>query len=990
MRKTILLTAVAITTILAGCTNEDIYDIDKIQRYSSNFEEHFGEIAEGHTFNMVKAVNISANTSFSNFRLKVYDNTPNCGLGAHLLGDFKNLSGSTEVKCDVPSYVKTLYFAYEHDGLTHYSKADVTPDNRSKAEMMLAGTRAGGEANKDEFLATFSIFHQDIADRTAYPENPNITIPNDGNFDMTDLTANSDVPNKKWGVFSKAFYDFLEGTQGDGTYNGILPFNLFKHAEDHSNYASDFTFEYDAETAVNGVDWITFYPFEYEAGRHDIVGYYIYSIATGAILEHHDIYENNYEVDQYRLLGADDDIHVNNDPNFLGVLTSDNNINPYNVTGNAQNIIPFPSKFFNFDSYVDYYDGYQNITQYRINDFYYNYIDHRSGNRDGLLSNDNGFTFTANNCTKYGITSNGYEVRADQPIQNYHVVNGSRLSDNTFSFYKNIRLGKGFFKVVGYGLYRDGTNDQVGNNHRNSYAYLRTNDINNTGKVKQFTNKEATTSGLTYVQSIYGLAQQNEFPYNNDQYRPTHTNRDFGGFADGVPDEHFSEFWFKKWKGLADAATSEADRDEIQNKYASVRYFSVEEDNTVVQIGFDGRFVTEGSWFTGRNIQLFKLAERQPRWNCKAVLGKPCTVGLREGQGLGFYIKTRTYWNINQTETGETDLMEGYGQNDPKIAEGNRRSATLKRSDSTTPGMITYYSESKRNPDETKQCVYASLNINDPNSEETTHEYGVIGLEDWGLNEDTPSDKDYNDIMLLIEHKVTNNKETPMVYTIAYEDLGTTDDFDFNDLVLQVAHATGSNKATVKVKCAGGHLPIQLFFGTPGESYHQELWSSINRQAYGLGSATYTKNGTTYTADQVIINTNADTYVPALPLQYPNLSIDFDPVKTINNVPNGFTISEDAHEFNIVVTYDDDGHNGTQIRISPNVTGDLETRRIPQAIVLDTDSWIWPKERANVDVAYPRIIEWIRDATQTEWLNHPESEHIYEGTINKEERDSSN
>ncbi|MBR3453964.1 MAG: hypothetical protein IKH26_01445 [Bacteroidaceae bacterium] len=984
MRKIVLFTVVASATLLVSCVNDDLYDVNKVEKFASNFKEHFGEIDEGHTFNMVKAVNISANTSFSNFRLKVYDNTPNCGLGAHLLGDFKNLSGATEVKCDVPSYVNTLYFAYEHDGLTHYSTAEITPDNRSLAEMNLSGTRAGGTADKDVFLSTFSIFHQDQADRAAYPENPNITIPNNGNFDMTDLTADSDVPNKKWGVFSKAFYDFLEGTQGDGTYNGILPFNLFKHGEDHSAYASDFTFEYDADAAdANGIDWITFYPFEYEAGRHDIVGYYIYSIATGAILEHHDVYENNYEVDQYRLVGADDDIHVNNDPNFLGVLTSDNNIDPYTVTGNAQNIIPFPSKYFNFDSYVDYYDKYENITKWRITDYYLNNIDHRSGNDNGLLSNDNGFTFTSNLCTKTGIISNGYEARADQPIQG---------NNNTYSILKNVRLGKGFFKVVGYAMYRNGTNDvQASNNttYHNSYGYLRTNDVNNTGKVKQFSNLQATETALTWVKSVYDIAHNNYFPYGNGQYRPTRTNRDFGGFEDGVPDEHFSEFWFRKWKGLADAASSEAERDAIQNQYASVRYFSVEEDNTVVQIGFDGRFIRPDSWFTGRNIQLYKLAERQPRWNCKAVLGKPCTVGLREGQGLGFYIKTRTYWNITQPETGEAELMEGYGQDDPKIAEGNRRSAPLKSSDAETPGMITYYSESSRNPDETKQCVYASLNITDDEGPEVLeHEYGVIGLEDWGLNEETASDKDYNDIMLLIEHKVTNNKETPMVYTIAYEDLGTTDDFDFNDLVLQVSHATGSGKAVVKVKCAGGHLPIQLFFGYPGDTYYQEIWSSINRQAYGLGG-TYIRDGNEYNADQVIINTNADTYAPALPLQYPNLNINFDPIKTINNVPDNFTISDDAREFNIVVTYDDDGHNGTQIRIAPNGKDGLE-QRTPQAIVLDTDSWIWPKERANVDVAYPRISEWIRDKTQTEWLNHPVSGHIYEGTINKEERDTSN
>jgi len=960
MKKFYLLAAIVVAGFLAGCVNDDAIDLKKYENYEKNFIEKFGEVDKGHNFNMVRAVDITADAPFSNYTLKVYDNTPGVGLGAHLLGEFKNVNPGMVLKCDVPRTVSTLHFAYEHDGLTQYSVELVAPDNKVKAKMASVGTQ-------QEFLQTFSIYHQDETDRANYPENPNISFPegfNENNWknDLTDGSVlinnenrGTDEAGKKWGVFSKAFYRFLQGTQTDGSYNGILPFNLFKHAEDHSAYASDFTFEYD--TRKNGaIDYITFYPMEYEAGRHDVVGYYIYDIETKAIKAQVDVYENNVDVDQYRLVGNDADIHIHYDPNFLAVArgTADiTNASTFTPTGYLQ----FPAKEFTLDSYVPVYDSPSSLTCLRITN-----TQDAEGNGIALGAYDDG-TVTNPNYSAMGWVPTydsgqvTFNTTARFVYEFYHQGNQA----STFSFAKDVKLSQGLYKLEADGFLRQGYDGTA----TDSWVKLEANGghrvlYNETTKeVEQYDNVPDV-----WMTNWTALSDKTDASYPNQL------------FLNNTNSDQYANWWMN------------------QGKCVNTRYFYLDNSvdghfSTDVQVKINGSFgATAGSWFAGGNIRLYKLSNRVPYSDCRAVLGQPCTVGLKPGEGLGFYVRERAYWNVDQVETGEVDITEGV-LTDPKVAETNRRRMATRKS-VDAEGMTTFYSESARNPNNHKQCLYASIQFTDEsNGTTTTTDYGVIGLEDIGLDE-ASADNDYNDIMIFIERTATMEPEKPIVYTIAYEDLGTTDDFDFNDLVLTLEHVSGQTTGTLKAHCAGGHLPLQLNFGD------YIIWNSVHNVFGYSPSAKFYRDGNEYTGDNVIINTNAGTYVEALPLQYPYAETQTIPTFVFDEntilLPSDFTVSDDAKEFIVTVTYDDGQNSNTQIRISPIDLSEEDPGRVPQAIVLVTDSWLWPKERADIIKGYPLYKEWVQDKSKLEWINpsNRQDEYLYESPFPSESSDTGN
>jgi|WetSurMetagenome_2_1015567.scaffolds.fasta_scaffold22257_3 hypothetical protein len=160
--------------------------------------------------------------------------------------------------------------------------------------------------------------------------------------------------------------------------------------------------------------------------------------------------------------------------------------------------------------------------------------------------------------------------------------------------------------------------------------------------------------------------------------------------------------------------------------------------------------------------------------------------------------------------------------------------------------------------------------------------------------------------------------KTDPAYTIAFEDLGSTDDFDFNDIVLYVYPYTQSQKMKVELVAAGGIMPIDVYFGT---------------------TKLFTKN------DGKITNTTTRGNVIASQSDIP--------------LPSGFTLtnSDYASLFSIKVN----GASSTYDISTNKVTG-----MAPQAIVI-AGKWDWPLERVPIDNAYPKFLNWVKDKT-VDWV----------------------
>ena len=173
--------------------------------------------------------------------------------------------------------------------------------------------------------------------------------------------------------------------------------------------------------------------------------------------------------------------------------------------------------------------------------------------------------------------------------------------------------------------------------------------------------------------------------------------------------------------------------------------------------------------------------------------------------------------------------------------------------------------------------------------------------------------------------------ETPQTFIFACEDLGTSDDFDFNDIVFSVSYAAGETEATVKVLAAGGTLASELYYETTnlGE-VHELLDAAPGEMINTLGSITNTHNGSKIT------------------------------------VPSTWTLMGNKDKFVIHVK-----ENGESSIVSnANVTG-----MAPQMIIVPGE-WKWPLERVNIKDAYPQFVNWVGNASTTEWYKSYEGDKV--------------
>ena len=156
----------------------------------------------------------------------------------------------------------------------------------------------------------------------------------------------------------------------------------------------------------------------------------------------------------------------------------------------------------------------------------------------------------------------------------------------------------------------------------------------------------------------------------------------------------------------------------------------------------------------------------------------------------------------------------------------------------------------------------------------------------------------------------------PVMYSIAFEDLGSIGDFDFNDVVLYVAHNVQTGKAIVSFMAAGGELSVDVKYD---------------------GTTIFTKN------DGKMTNTTTRGSVIA------TAEIDMTSVA-------------DLQKFSIYVKKTNE--------VSFTVGSAAVKGKAPQALIIPGE-WAWPVERTNIKDAYPDFENWVKDVTNDDWYENP-------------------
>ena len=189
--------------------------------------------------------------------------------------------------------------------------------------------------------------------------------------------------------------------------------------------------------------------------------------------------------------------------------------------------------------------------------------------------------------------------------------------------------------------------------------------------------------------------------------------------------------------------------------------------------------------------------------------------------------------------------------------------------------------------------------------------------------------------------------ETTPQWIIACEDLGSTEDYDFNDIVFGVTHKAGETTATITPMAAGGVYKAEIYYNNEliGE-IHELLGHSVKEDGkYPMINTGVTKdNGKTE--------------------------------KTIT-VPSDFTMSENMGGFNIKVTIPQEGEEATGLGGQAVRIWGTEEGKAPQMFMLE-GTWRWPKEKQNIEDAYPNFAKWNRNHQNVDWVNSPVDGLVWE------------
>lgn len=193
---------------------------------------------------------------------------------------------------------------------------------------------------------------------------------------------------------------------------------------------------------------------------------------------------------------------------------------------------------------------------------------------------------------------------------------------------------------------------------------------------------------------------------------------------------------------------------------------------------------------------------------------------------------------------------------------------------------------------------------------------------------------------------VSPNAQT---WTLACEDLGSTDDTDFNDIVLDVAYVAGETKLTITPRAAGGTLVSKIYFREGDNSDYTELGEIHNLMSSeysGIPSMGYAMLNT---GDSPQVNPKS--------------------VKPITvTVPADFDFASDFLKRIKITTrqYDEKDYEAKEITAFTDVA---ESGKIPQMILLE-GGWYWPTERTAISEAYPDFKDWVKNHNNYEWTKN--------------------
>ncbi|MDE6498547.1 MAG: hypothetical protein K2L21_07800 [Muribaculaceae bacterium] len=297
--------------------------------------------------------------------------------------------------------------------------------------------------------------------------------------------------------------------------------------------------------------------------------------------------------------------------------------------------------------------------------------------------------------------------------------------------------------------------------------------------------------------------------------------------------------------------------------------------------------------------------------------------------------------------------------------------------------------------------------------------------------------RDYTNLILLIlptrgVELVYNIQDVPepYIWTIAAEDLGSTDDWDFNDVVLHVTdeiedlNTVNRNNAisrwcgtyaaeqvrwfTVTPVATGGTLPVYVTFtgsvapGADLPDWGDEMFSTINDRiydAYGrLTPGTYVLGTEVH---KWLGASNHTTFVNVGPRRQATnarpvtFAIDFDEELLLegngymnNNGQGSFGSATNRPLYGFALLVDRENRLQIDARDSggyvpmPGLELGKDTYMIgrpaengsiaPQLLFMGGD-WQWPTERTKISDAYPRFSTWLTaPTTQPWWHYYPE------------------
>ncbi len=278
---------------------------------------------------------------------------------------------------------------------------------------------------------------------------------------------------------------------------------------------------------------------------------------------------------------------------------------------------------------------------------------------------------------------------------------------------------------------------------------------------------------------------------------------------------------------------------------------------------------------------------------------------------------------------------------------------------------------------------------------DSRHHYSLIRSEYWGDGEqkegptvrpyaakfrfkdriyvgfgDESGDCDLNDIVFLTENVtpdipditppgLTPDTAKPMRWTLACEDLGSTDDTDFNDIVIDIEHTAGSGTLSMRPRAAGGVLVSEIYFRERNNTEYTRVG-----EIHNLLSQRYSQQPT---GSYPMLNTDRD-YHQVDPRDTPNIHLI---------VPEDFDFADEKDGFlsRIKITtrgYDQSVSEAQVIHSSTQVEG---IGSVPQMLLLDAD-WQWPTERVDIARAYPGFKDWVSNRARTSWTTSPISDLV--------------